>query len=63
MLPACAATCFQEVLVNQMTCAPTDMQCICTNASLNTAIQNCMSGSCSVKDILSKPFYDIRGLH
>ncbi|OAK98846.1 hypothetical protein IQ06DRAFT_337320 [Phaeosphaeriaceae sp. SRC1lsM3a] len=53
MLPPCAATCFQDALMNQTTCAPTDVECICSDGPINAAIQTCVGGTCTVRQALT----------
>lgn len=50
---AVQATCFQSAVEKQTACEPTDVQCICTNAPLQGAIQECVAGSCTVRQTLS----------
>ncbi|KAH7067227.1 hypothetical protein BKA63DRAFT_581933, partial [Paraphoma chrysanthemicola] len=45
--------CFQNALARQTVCAPTDVQCICRNKSLNNGIQGCIVGTCTVKHTLT----------
>ncbi|CAD6452319.1 1d51a128-50f8-45a5-af4c-dc505450d2dd [Sclerotinia trifoliorum] len=51
-LPKCAATCLTTALANS-TCSPTDQQCICTNAPLNTELNVCVMVHCTVKEALT----------
>ncbi|KAF2635349.1 hypothetical protein P280DRAFT_484724 [Massarina eburnea CBS 473.64] len=49
-LPSCAATCFQNALMAQEKCTPTDIPCICGDATLNANIQGCVLNTCTVRE-------------
>ncbi|PVI04707.1 hypothetical protein DM02DRAFT_555946 [Periconia macrospinosa] len=51
--PACAAKCLQQSLAAQSKCSATDINCICTDEPLNTAVQGCVLKSCTVIEALA----------
>ncbi|ESZ93409.1 hypothetical protein SBOR_6202 [Sclerotinia borealis F-4128] len=51
-LPKCAVTCLTTAIADS-TCSLTDQQCICTNVPLNTQVDECVLGSCTVKETLT----------
>ncbi|KAK5228288.1 hypothetical protein LTR72_002171 [Exophiala xenobiotica] len=51
-LPKCAATCAEEFVLTS-TCAPTNLTCICTTATLLARITQCTTANCTVIEALS----------
>ncbi|KAK3689706.1 hypothetical protein B0T22DRAFT_177183 [Podospora appendiculata] len=51
-LPKCALECLGSAISNS-TCAITDVNCICSTASLNNAAAVCMTSACTVRESLT----------
>ncbi|KAJ9355727.1 hypothetical protein DTO280E4_6405 [Paecilomyces variotii] len=51
-MPACATKCLGSYLANS-TCSATDFACICADVTLMNGVQDCVLGSCTIKQSLT----------
>ncbi|KAF2015120.1 hypothetical protein BU24DRAFT_434167 [Aaosphaeria arxii CBS 175.79] len=51
ILPKCGLDCITKAVLN-LTCAPTNIPCICTNAALQSQAHQCVLGSCTIREQL-----------
>ncbi|KAJ9297282.1 hypothetical protein DTO271G3_4575 [Paecilomyces variotii] len=51
-MPACAEKCLGTYLANS-TCSATDFACICADVTLMNGVQDCVLGSCTIKESLT----------
>ncbi|PGH01028.1 hypothetical protein GX51_05464 [Blastomyces parvus] len=51
-LPTCATKCFPELAL-EFPCLLQDPTCVCSNANLAVAIENCALGRCTIKEALT----------
>ncbi|KAK6844029.1 hypothetical protein PG987_004889 [Apiospora arundinis] len=50
-LPLCAQNCLRAAIV-QLTCAPGNQTCLCTNVPLQSKVEACVTISCTIKEAL-----------
>ncbi|CAL3969420.1 unnamed protein product [Diplocarpon coronariae] len=61
-LPDCAISCLDSALQNSR-CAPTDLGCICSDATFTAQVGLCAETSCTVKEALVTQNYTISSCH